>query len=99
MGFALSDMQLTSSAFENHGAIPAKYTGEAEDVSLVHSTSEGLSLIAEGYPWRKGDQVLVGEEEFAANVAPWLNLARRGVEVLRAPQPGGRVGVLVPFDR
>ena len=33
MGFALSDMQLTSSAFENHGAIPAKFTGEAEDVS------------------------------------------------------------------
>ena len=33
MGFALSDMQLTSSAFEAGGAIPAKYTGEGEDVS------------------------------------------------------------------
>lgn len=33
MGFALSDMTLTSSAFEQDGAIPAKYTGEAEDVS------------------------------------------------------------------
>lgn len=33
MGFALSKMQLTSSAFEQGGRIPAKYTGEAENVS------------------------------------------------------------------
>lgn len=33
MGFALSDMQLTSSAFSAGGAIPAKHTGEGEDVS------------------------------------------------------------------
>ena len=33
MGFALSDMQLTSGAFEHHGKIPAKHTGEGEDVS------------------------------------------------------------------
>lgn len=61
------------------------------DVTLVRSTSEGLSLLAEGLDWEPGDRVLVGEEEFAANVAPWLNLARRGVEVVRYPQPDGRV--------
>lgn len=33
MGFALSEMELTSSAFDNRGAIPKKHTGEAEDVS------------------------------------------------------------------
>jgi Raf kinase inhibitor-like YbhB/YbcL family protein len=33
MGFALSDMTLTSSAFDAHGAIPSKHTGEGEDVS------------------------------------------------------------------
>ena len=33
MGFALSKLQLTSSAFQNGGAIPRKYTGEGEDVS------------------------------------------------------------------
>ena len=39
MGFALSDMQLASSAFENHGDIPARYTGDAEDVSPALSWS------------------------------------------------------------
>lgn len=33
MGFALSDMQLTSPAFSRDGNIPARHTGEGEDVS------------------------------------------------------------------
>ncbi|AHK79108.1 phospholipid-binding protein [Ectothiorhodospira haloalkaliphila] len=33
MGFALSDMQLTSPAFSQGGAIPSRHTGEGEDVS------------------------------------------------------------------
>jgi Raf kinase inhibitor-like YbhB/YbcL family protein len=33
MGFALSDMQLTSPAFGQGDAIPARYTGEGDDVS------------------------------------------------------------------
>jgi Raf kinase inhibitor-like YbhB/YbcL family protein len=33
MGFALSNMQLTSTAFEQGGRVPAKHTGEGEDVS------------------------------------------------------------------
>ncbi|MCB1679977.1 MAG: YbhB/YbcL family Raf kinase inhibitor-like protein [Halioglobus sp.] len=33
MGFALSDMQLTSAAFAAGGAIPTRHTGEGEDIS------------------------------------------------------------------
>ena len=33
MGFALSEMTLTSGAFENGGAIPTRHTGEGEDDS------------------------------------------------------------------
>lgn len=33
MGFALSDMQLSSTAFSHGEAIPDRYTGEGEDVS------------------------------------------------------------------
>ena len=33
MGFALSKMQLTSTAFAQGGRIPARHTGEGEDVS------------------------------------------------------------------
>lgn len=64
---------------------------EPDDISIVRSTSEGLSLIAEGLTWKRKDEVLVGSEEFAANVSPWLGLTRRGVKVVRFPQPDGRV--------
>jgi Raf kinase inhibitor-like YbhB/YbcL family protein len=33
MGFALSNMQLASSAFNQSGAIPSQYTGEGTDIS------------------------------------------------------------------
>jgi Raf kinase inhibitor-like YbhB/YbcL family protein len=40
MGFAFSnDLQLSSSAFEDGGAIPTRYTGEGEDVSPALSWS------------------------------------------------------------
>ena len=62
-----------------------------EDISIIRSTSEGLSLIAEGTDWAENDEVVVGSEEFAANVAPWLGLERRGVKVVRFSQPDGRI--------
>ena len=49
MAFALSDMQVTSSAFEAYGAIPTKHTGEGPDVSPELSWSgapEGTKAIA-----------------------------------------------------
>ncbi len=39
MGFALSNMQLTSDAFKQGGKIPAKHTGEGDDVSPALSWS------------------------------------------------------------
>lgn len=40
MGFALSDMQLTSSAFDNGGIIPARHAGDGTDVSPELSWSD-----------------------------------------------------------
>jgi Raf kinase inhibitor-like YbhB/YbcL family protein len=40
MGFALSDMTLTSSAFDDGGPIPTRHTGEGEDVSPAMSWSK-----------------------------------------------------------
>ena len=40
MGFALSTMQVTSASFETGGAIPAKHTGEGEDVSPALAWSD-----------------------------------------------------------
>ncbi len=64
---------------------------QREEIALVHNTTEGVSLVAEGYPWRRGDNVVTLANEFPSNQYPWLNLADRGVEVRRLPVDDGRV--------
>lgn len=49
MGFALSDMVLTSAAFQNGEAIPKKYTGEGDDISPPfewHNVPDGTRSFA-----------------------------------------------------
>jgi len=61
------------------------------EVALVRSTTEGINLVAEGFPWRAGDNVVTLENEFPSNQYPWLNQAHRGVEVRRVATDGPRV--------
>jgi selenocysteine lyase/cysteine desulfurase len=61
------------------------------DIAFVKNTSEGIGIVAEGFPWQAGDNVVIAEEEYPANVYPWLNLAGRGVEVRRVPSRGSRL--------
>ncbi len=77
---------------ENARTLAARLLGaEAEEIALVHSTTEGIGLVAEGYPWRAGDNVVTLENEFPSNLYPWMNLASRGVETRRVQPQEGRV--------
>jgi selenocysteine lyase/cysteine desulfurase len=79
-------------ALERTRARAADLIGAGSDeIALVHSTSEGVSLVAEGFPWQSGDNVVTLENEFPSNQYPWLNQAHRGVEVRRVPVTDGRV--------
>lgn len=70
----------------------------AQDLAFIPNTSTGLALIAEGYPWRTGDAVLVPVPDFPANVYPWQHLERRGVRVIAVPRRNGALEV-EDFDR
>jgi selenocysteine lyase/cysteine desulfurase len=63
----------------------------AEDVCFVPNTTSGIGLVAEGFPWKPGDNVVLAAEEYPSNQYPWLNLAGRGVEVRQVPSRGNRV--------
>lgn len=62
-----------------------------EQVALVANTTAGINLVAEGFPWRSGDNVVTRADEFPANQYPWLHLARLGVETRRIECPDGRL--------
>lgn len=55
------------------------------NVSFQRNTTEGLSLIAGGYPFRSGDEVVTYVHEYPANHYPWQNLARRGIRLVELP--------------
>jgi cysteine desulfurase / selenocysteine lyase len=61
------------------------------DIAFVKNTSEGIDFVAEGFPWRPGDNVVTSADEYPANLYPWLNLQSRGVEVRRVTSRGPRV--------
>jgi selenocysteine lyase/cysteine desulfurase len=57
----------------------------ADEIALVTNTTAGISLVAEGFDWRAGDNVVTLADEFPSNVYPWFNLESRGVETRRVP--------------
>ena len=50
-------------------------------IAFVDNTSNGLNILAQSIDWEKGDRVLLNDVEFPANVYPFLNLKKFGVEV------------------
>ncbi len=69
-----------------------------EEIALVPNTTAGIGLVAEGYPWKGGDNVVLPDNEFPSNQYPWLNLASRGVEIRRVRTEEGRVSLEALLD-
>ena len=61
-----------------------------DDIILANSASYGLHLLANGFPWRDGDEVLAMQGDFPSDILPWLGLAKSGV-TLRLIEPRDRV--------
>ena len=51
-----------------------------DDIAFTKNTSEGLSLVAHGFPWQAGDNVVIPGGEFPSNRVVWQSLASLGVE-------------------
>lgn len=77
----------------------------SEDIILGNSATYGLHLLAQGFPWQEGDEVLLLDEEFPTTVLSWLPLRERGVDVRlvhpqRSPlEPDELVGYFSPTTR
>ena len=63
---------------------------EMREVALVGPTSLGLSFIAQGIDWQRGDNIIVHGDDYPSNVYPWMALEEKGVELRHSPphEPG-----------
>jgi cysteine desulfurase / selenocysteine lyase len=69
---------------------------QPEEIALVGPTSLGLSFVAAGLNFRKGDNILIYHDDYPSNVYPWMALAERGIEVRLLNTRG--LGVIRPQD-
>lgn len=60
-----------------------------EEIAIVQNTSAGIHLVADGLDWQPGDEVVVFDRDFPANVRPWQRLARHGVSLSWVPMRDG----------
>lgn len=90
---ALKTQPWTLSWQEHVLGIPAALKAEvagllrvpAGEISLTTNTSTGLSMVAQGFPWQAGDEVVLPLGEFPSNYWSWRALASRGVAVREVP--------------
>jgi cysteine desulfurase/selenocysteine lyase len=67
-----------------------------EEIAFVGPTSLALSFVAAGLSFRKGDNILIYQDDYPSNVYPWMALAEHGVEVRLLNTRG--LGVIRPLD-
>ena len=64
---------------------------DSKEIAFVKNTSEGISFVANGFPFEAGDNVVTTNIEFPANRYVWFELERKGVTVTAVADENGRV--------
>lgn len=60
-----------------------------DEIVLMPNTASGINTAALSLPLRAGDNVLVLDGDYPANIYPWMNLAHRGVLTKIVPARNG----------
>lgn len=55
--------------------------GESDRIAFLDNTTNAINVIANSLNWKRGDRILLNDVEFPANVYPFLNLQKEGVQV------------------
>lgn len=79
--------------FGKHGRMMAEFRDQAgallgtasENLSFTKNTAEGMSMIANGFGFEPGDQVISYVHEYPSNHFPWALQQARGVELRLLP--------------
>jgi len=88
----MADSDTWDEVYSRTRRLAARLIGaRSSEMAFVKNTTEGILFVANGLRWRRGDNVVIADREFPANVYPWLNLAAQGVETRRVAEVDGRI--------
>jgi cysteine desulfurase/selenocysteine lyase len=62
----------------------AQFIGaDFSEIAFTANVSQGAALVANGLIWQENDNIIVPDNQFPANIYPWKNLLKKGVQVRR----------------
>jgi len=62
-------------------------------IGLTKSVTDSVNILAQGLDWKHGDRVILNDLEFPANVYPFLNLKKYGVEIDFVKSNNGTINI------
>ena len=68
---------------------------DEEEIAFIKNTSQGISIVAGGLEFSPGDNIVIPDIEFPANVYPWLNLQSNNIKVKFVESVDGKI----PLER
>jgi cysteine desulfurase/selenocysteine lyase len=86
--FELTTERFTEVPARLRRALARLLGAQVQEIVLANSASYGLHLLANGFPWRQGDEVLLVPGDFPSDILPWLALEDRDVRIRYVPCAG-----------
>ena len=72
----------TTNRYEDAREIVARFlNADPSKTVFTKNTTEGINLVANSYPWEKGDHIITTALEHHSNLLPWLRLQKMGVNI------------------
>jgi selenocysteine lyase/cysteine desulfurase len=72
---------------EVRSSVAKMLNAKSSEISLTHNTTEGINIIAAGLNLRKGDEIVLTDQEHVGNALPWLHQAKSVGAKIRVLQP------------
>jgi cysteine desulfurase/selenocysteine lyase len=80
----------TTEEFEKTREILGKFLGvPAGNLTFTKNTTDSINMVAHGFCWNEGDEVITSCLEHHANYLPWLVLGQKGVSMQVLPHKNG----------
>ena len=68
---------------ETRAALAGLLNAKDGEVSITHSTTEGMNIFAHGLDWKAGDEAIIGDQEHFGAVEPYKTLEQRyGIKIV-----------------
>lgn len=64
---------------------------KSDRIAFTENVTNGINLLASGIKWEKGDRIILNDLEFPANVYPFMNLQKQGVEIDFVKSADGKI--------